>query len=146
MTLEREIATAAKWWADQLPAPKASLAVQAGAGPEDVIGNPVAQGLFSMLATKEAEAVTPERVEAFRVALADHLRSVASQAPYRRTLATDYGPDAELGDALDAAGLNGRSMTLLPLKTVMWVKEGSVRVSKGYRAPIEDLPLIGAAA
>jgi hypothetical protein len=70
MTLEREIATAAKWWADQLPAPKASLAVQAGAGPEDVIGNPVAQGLFSMLATKEAEAVTPERVEAFRVGAA----------------------------------------------------------------------------
>lgn len=150
--MTREIATAAQWWAEQLPKQKPNLADQAGAQPTDAMNHPVARGLFDVLADREAQSVTPEGIETFRVELAKGIAAMVEKADsywadsarsgFNVVVATDYGPDSVLGDALAAAGMNGRSMTLLPNKTVMWVKPGKVDVSAGYGAAIESVPLV----
>lgn len=53
-----------------------------------------------------------------------------------RTVATDYGPDFTLEIALAAARVEQGSL-ILPIKTVMWINPGQVKVACGYGAAAE---------
>lgn len=143
--MSREIRVAARWWADALAGSKQALGKQIGVGPDEPAGGPIAGGMFAMLGAREAVSVTDEAVAIFRVslerALRDRYAGFAGQSSYGRTIATDYHPDAPLSEALSCAGLNPHSMTLLPLKTVMWVDPGRVAVAAGYGAQAEELPV-----
>jgi hypothetical protein len=142
-----EARTAARWWADHL-------------GPDSTARNGDAMNEMFALAAKSTQAQPdPDQVEAFRAhleqgiiamlrkpfnawekAVADGPRWGASL----RTIGVDYGPDAILGDALEAAGIPARRGTLLlPLKTTMWVNPGQVKVGLGYNAPPVELELVG---
>jgi hypothetical protein len=140
-----EARTAARWWADQL-------------SPQSEARNGDATSEMFALAAKAAQAQpTLEQVEIFRAhleaAIVPYLHSHAwaeavADNPQRgsalRTIGVDYGPDAILGDALEAAGIPARKGTLLlPIKTVMWVNPGQVKVGLGYNAPPVELDLVG---
>lgn len=142
-----EARTAARWWANQL-------------GPDSPARNGDATNEMFALAAKTTQTPpTPEQVETFRAHLEQGIiamlrdpfkawdKAVAEGPQWGsglRTIGVDYGPDPILGDALEAAGIPARKGTLLlPLKTVMWVNPGQVKVGLGYNAAPIELELIG---
>ncbi|WP_328631955.1 hypothetical protein [Streptomyces sp. NBC_00356] len=86
---------------------------------------------------------TPEQIEAFRVALAEVIERQLSERPedwrpdnpswasYSRTIAGDYRPAQELETAAEEAGFKLK-MFDAPMKTVMWVNPGIVKVAIGH--------------
>lgn len=137
-TFEREAATAAQWWADQMFAPQASLAEQMGAEPDSAMRSPLA-AVMGVLAQADDRVDSPAQAEAFRDALAARIVKALEGYP-SLSFGVDYGPDAILAEAAQEAGIR-LGMTSLPWKTQMWVDAGKVRVSKGYGAAPVDVPL-----
>lgn len=139
-----EARTAARWWADQLTADG------------DVRTGDAMNEAFAMYARSKQTPPTPEQVEAFRGHLELNVIAMLRE-PFRawdkavaegpqwgsalRTIAVDYGPDPVLADALAAAGLPRRAGLLLPMKTVMWVNPGQVKVAAGHGQAEEELDL-----
>jgi hypothetical protein len=141
----REARTAACWWVDQLT------------GDESIRTGDAMNEAFAMYARSKQTPPKADQVEAFRAhleqgiiaMLRDPINSwekAVAEGPqwgsYFRTIAVDYGPDKVLGDALKAAGLPSGAELLLPLKTVMWVNPGVVKVSAGYGSGEEELDLV----
>ena len=54
----------------------------------------------------------------------------------RVTLSVDYGPCMMLAESADEAGID---YSMFPCKTTMWISDGKVSVSHGYRADVKDL-------
>jgi hypothetical protein len=137
MSMEIEVAAAAKWWADQLVKAQPSLATQMGAEQESPMRTPLAVTTSLLLqATSQVDDLAA--IERFRENLAIALLSSGHLNGYG--FGVDYGPDAILADAATAAGIKV-GMTTFPWKTVMWITPGSVRVSAGYAADVVDVPL-----
>jgi hypothetical protein len=139
-----EARTAARWWAEQLgPDSKAQI----GAADSEA---------FAWAAKSQQEKPTAEQIETFRAHLEQAIVPYLHQNAWEkavtedpqwgsalRAIDVDYGPHELLADALEAAGIPARKGTLLlPLKTVMWVNPGEVKVAAGHGAGIESLPLI----
>jgi len=53
-------------------------------------------------------------------------------------LNVDYSPCPALYNACEAAGIRINTNTF-PVKTVMWIHPGHVKIAVGYRSPIETL-------
>lgn len=141
----KEARTAARWWADHLTADQT---IRTGDAMNEA---------FAMFARSKQTPPTPEQAEAFRESLQHGILAMlrdpmnawtkaVDQGPQWgsafRTIAVDYKPDQLLRDALAAAGLPSGAQLLLPMKTVMWVNPGIVKVAAGHGQPEEELELI----
>ena len=134
---------AAAWWTTQL-----------GCTEQDN-GDAMGSAFASLVARRINRPLTPAQVTAYRVHLAetieDHLRqwetgiwdgawspAEPSRGSALRAILCDYGPDQVLTDAADRCGVKiGRLM--FPIKTVMWINPGCVKVRSGYDAGVEEV-------
>ena len=124
------IATAAAWWADFLRGPR-----NFDAGMSREPGN--RGGVFGeMLANAHQETVTSEQADAFEVAVDTAIRHEIGKHPDALErglwLQVDYHPCPLLEAALGKAGLDTRSMTLLPWKTNMMLYTNRAKTRCGY--------------
>ncbi len=122
--MNQEALVAAKWWADRIRDPDA--------GPAYSYQKPY------------YIKPTPEQVNAFEHRLADIIQTTMidtdrSGAPIDKTLSVDYNACAELNRAMSEAGMVDDGIEILPLKTVMILRPGSVTVSCGYGAHFEEI-------
>ena len=126
--MSAEIACAAKWWADCLRGTTAH-----NIGDDD--------GMASMMMTligARQPYVGNESVERFERAAIDWMTECAAkQSEPWITLSTDYGPDWELSEICQIAGINPGMQ--FPAKTMMSVRPGSVKVSRGYGAQRREI-------
>ncbi|WDO09932.1 BTG family protein [Streptomyces murinus] len=136
MTPRPEAVAAATWWAKQLSEP---VRHDLGRGATD------ASELTNTASALVRRQHSQDEIDAFREALADEIEEHVAECGWRpdepdfgsalRALAVDYGPDPVLADAAERAGFK-LTMFDLPLKTVMWVNPGVVKVAEGHGAPI----------
>lgn len=133
--MEDEIEAAVNWWADKL----------AGGHFQD--NGDAYQSVFATLARSETSAPTDDQLTAFRDRLRDEIgHAIRSHDSWRidepmwggctegRCVSTDYGPEPLLRRSADAAGINDMRF---PIKTVMWISPGQVKVACGYGKPAE---------
>lgn len=128
-----EAQTAARWWAEQ---------IRNGTKLDN--GEPM-HGVLGALLQSAQPTIDPELIDAYEAALAVSIERNHRNRDgewFRSGFGVDYHPDQILSAPLESVGIR-ESMTTLPWKTVMWISDGSVRVSHGYRADIVELPLIG---
>jgi hypothetical protein len=135
---ENEHKVAAQWWADRLAGP-----CKQDNGDRSMTGMLTA-GLMAMNQSS-LQYPSEEQLEKFKAALVAALDAKAENHaqrggdyPYRACLGVDYGPDADLAKAAEAAGIDG-SRHRFPIKTVMWINPGDVAVRYGYGA--DETPL-----
>ncbi len=140
--MDQEAVIAAKWWADQLRGVPRHDAGDARlnfalAGMALLNRNQPTDGQILKFEAFLGSAIQQELIQSdsWRRAIE---KDDSGWGSAFRTVATDYGPEPILRDALHEAGIKVNS-GLLPVKTVMWVSPGSVRVSAGYRAEIVEL-------
>ena len=113
---------AADWWADAVGAPTFDNGDRsAGSGLVAVMAHMVA-------AQSPVDTTSATR---FRDLLEQRIQTGLDRGGYGVTLGVDYGPDRDLGDAAQAAGV---SSSRFPWKTNMWVHTDHVTVSAGYGA------------
>jgi hypothetical protein len=136
--IKPEITAAARWWANQ---------IRQGI-PTHNNGDAFQSAMARIATSLVTDTPSREQIDTFESAL---IRGI-SEAPgfsgddwrpeqpmwggARRILATDYDPEPLLEEALKAARI---SDLLLPIKTIMWVDPGSVKVSRGYGAASETI-------
>lgn len=116
---------AAAWWAQQLGAPTYKM-VGSQEPREDQ-----ERALFAelvMLGEAAKNPMSSEQGDTFVAALAPKIAEVLGRAN-RMTLAVDYGPDRELAEAAEAAGI---ARSRFPWKTCMWIARDHVTASLGY--------------
>jgi hypothetical protein len=128
---------AACWWGDILRERAApSLLRDAGYGDAREPGT-VLRGVVGDLFIRKNRVDQPppseEQIVAFEQALAEDLvqrgmRCGSSDV----TLCVDYAPEGALAEAIRSAGIVRCD---LPFKTTMWIEEGEIAVSRGYRMP-----------
>lgn len=135
--MQKELAAAAKWWADQLRAP----AVQDN-------GDRFQTAFASFAATK-LPPLEPEMIRRFEnefiSCIQEHYqrinaawdRSNPTWGGYERVVGVDYDPHPVLYDAAERAGFSAHLR--FPCKTVMQIGPGYVQVACGYRAPYVTL-------
>lgn len=138
----REATVVARWWADFM-----RNDFSQNAGSEDESARAVTQSANQMAGL--LPPLPAEKIIAFEKALEAGVNKLIQKSVDKgtwkeenprwgsafRTIATDYGPEPILREALDAAGI--RSGMYLPIKTVSWVDPGLVTASAGYGAGIE---------
>lgn len=117
---------AAEWWAEQVGAPTFRN-VDANSGPDDQRLGTFAGFFGSLIADRHP--VSKEQGARFVEALAPRIQKIMDRG-YGMGLGVDYGPDPELADAADAAGIH---LSRFPWKTTMWAKPDHISVSAGYR-------------
>jgi len=130
--LEKEIAAATEWWAD-----KVCGICKFDNGDDSPMGGMTS--MLAMLGQVSAPTPTDDQRGKFIAALSEIILKAATRhtehgrdlVDFCSTLGVDYGPDPELSDAADAAGISGSQF---PCKTVMWVRSGDVAVRYGYGA------------
>jgi len=118
---------AANWWAAAIGAPTFRI-TDRNSGPEDQEIGMVAALTGHMFADKHP--ITGDQAAVFAEELAKTITEELGRVRYHVTLGVDYGPDQELSEAAEKAGING---SRFPWKTNMWVKADVVTVSAGYR-------------
>jgi hypothetical protein len=138
MTARLEAIAAAQWWANRLSA--GATAHDVGAAESNLFVNTVA----ALVARQRDQA----QIERFREALADLIEADVDDDGWRpdnplwgsamRTVEVGYGPDKILSDAAERAGFQLK-LSDLPMKTVMWINPGEVKVAEGYNAPISTV-------
>ncbi len=146
MTVTEVARAAATWWADLLArGVPPSLRRDAGwverGDPSSALRADFGDLMTGMLVARSAPLV-PAHVDAFRGHLTNILVELFGRftEPGSQTnLATDYGPDRALANALELAGVPGPLDIRLPYKTRMRVGEHLISVSCGYGAPLEVL-------
>lgn len=138
-----EAVAAADWWASKLGHATFCIGNRTP-GERDSTAFALAASAMS------GRGFTDEQVDAFRregaKAIEEHLRRwetghhAGSWRPEEpqwgsalRVIAIDYGSDPVLRDAARRAGFELKTLDL-PLKTVMWINPGIVRVAEGYGA------------
>ena len=120
MLSTEQIETAVNWWADAIKRPKFDNGDNSDAG-----------GMAMMLATLAHKAPSAEQIETFKKALADEMAS--NERIEKFGLNSDYGPDGNLAEAMQQAGINP-DISSVPWKTNMHFSDGEVTVSCGYGA------------
>jgi len=114
-----EIAVAAQWWADLLKEE-----------PLHENGDGYQTAWLTTIARQHAKRPTDEQIQKFKEALEAQLSEGDGK---QRFVNVDYHPCEELEAAALCAGIKDYDF-LLPCKTRMWIRPGSVLVSKGYGA------------
>lgn len=146
-----EATTAAKWWADRLRfgakmesgSPAVRMMKPAAAYETDIID------VLSTLAAAGAKKLSAEQIDEFETTLALIVtRRFCQSDGWKpdnpmwgsacRVLAVDYGACDELRAAYQFAG-GGRNDQVFPIKTIMWISPGSVKVRYGYGGQEEEL-------
>jgi hypothetical protein len=143
-----EAKTAARWWADKL---RFGCKHQVASPSRRSTDTDIIEALTT-LAGNKGKHLTPEQIDQFEGALAAIVTKVfietdswqrAKRDPHWgsavRTLSVDYGPCDELRAAYQFAGGPFRCTGVFPLKTMMWINPGSVRVRYGYHAAEVEL-------
>lgn len=145
-----EARAAARWWASRLRQPPTTET-----GDRDPLGRAYVSWATETL---NKTPLRDEQVELFEGWLAwvvqslhvEESRMIPTDKPswnpkepswgsYHRTLSVDYHPDHLLSFAARAAGFDPDAR--FPLKTVMWVNPGEVKVGEGYgRQPVVVYP------
>lgn len=138
MTPRPEAVAAAAWWAARLAI--GASAHDVGSAESNLFANTV-----SALVARQRDQAQTER---FRDALAELIEQDVDGDGWRpddplwgsamRTVEVGYGPDEILSDAAEQAGFELK-LSDLPMKTVMWVNPGEVKVAEGYNAPISTV-------
>jgi hypothetical protein len=123
---------AAAWWAAQLAAP-----------PQHDVGAPMSTAFANVATERGRRQRTPEQIDAFRTALADRIEQHLAHycwlpdepdfGSYVRAVVVDPVPDDVLADAAERAGFRLTSFDL-PMRTVMWIDPGTVKVAAGHGA------------
>lgn len=140
MTIRPEAQAAADWWAE---------ALASGTDDHDLGDRDASER--DLTATARAgsawlrQRFTAEQVEAFRREVAEGIEQHLAKSSWDpaaplvasalRALQCDYGPDAVLAEAAERVGVKLK-MFDLPMKTVMWINPGEVKVSAGYGADV----------
>lgn len=134
MSPRPEAIAAADWWAQKLANP-GQHDVGRGAEGSSALANTVA----AIVQRQRSQA----QIEAFREALAEEIEQHVEKygwrpdepdfGSYMRAIEVDYGPDPVLADAAEKAGFELKILDL-PMKTVMWINPGVVKVAEGYCA------------
>lgn len=119
---------AAAWWAQQLGAPVFRM-VDDQADAESNRTAFFAESMQSLLASRHP--VSSGQGEKFVAALAPKIEEMLGRANWV-SLSVDYGPDLELAEAAEVAGI---STSRFPWKTHMSITRDYVTASLGYRAP-----------
>ena len=139
----REAQAAARWWADHLTA---DGDVRTGDAMQEILTLGARAKSLATVTAEQVEAFTAHLEQAVLEMLHDEHSSwtkAVETEPHVgsafRSLTVDYHPDKILQGALDAAGIQRRAGGWLPLKTVMKVNPGRLRVKLGYRAEWEEL-------
>ncbi|MEV6296488.1 hypothetical protein AB0M41_40120 [Streptomyces sp. NPDC051896] len=132
MTPRPEAVAAATWWAEQLATP-----------PQHDAGAPPSTAFANAATDHSRQQRTPEQIDAFRTALADRIEQHLAHycwlpnepdfGSYVRALVVDPVPDDVLTDAAERAGFRLTSFDL-PMRTVMWIDPGIVKVAAGHGA------------
>ena len=138
---DEQIDAAVDWWANLLRDKEFSgLSAEERTNGENA-GYQMAEMLAGGVAQKEAADISDEQVKLFKVALG-HLiidRLAKSKNGFFH-LGVDYGPDMNLSQCLQFAGLPPHSSTILPWKTVMWMDDArGVEVGYGYGAEAKKI-------
>lgn len=135
-----EVNIAAQWWADILRA--GARHAPGGESPDE--------HLWAAMARRDIPPLTDDQIDRFQLQLALNMVSIwqstwSQERPTDeknrplRLLSVDYEPNDILSRSAFFAGFAKEQLDLFPEKTIMWVNPGSVRVSYGYGAPIEEL-------
>lgn len=136
-----EAAAAAEWWAEQLRNPPVH---SNGDADDDELDS---AWLIGLVGNHLREQQSEETIEAFRLHLGEEIerhlqRYGGSWDPAHpgtgsmlRCVDVEYSPHETLTAAAAAAGFRLGSFDL-PIKTVMWIDPGLVRVRSGARAEI----------
>ncbi|MGW0993508.1 hypothetical protein [Streptomyces sp. NPDC002520] len=132
MSPRPEAIAAADWWAAKLASPARH---DVGATESNALANTVS----ALVQRQRSQA----QIEAFREALAEEIEQHVEKyswrpdepdfGSYMRSIMVDYGPDPVLADAAEHAGFELKVLDL-PMKTVMWINPGIVKVAEGYSA------------
>ena len=116
--MKRETAIkAAKWWSDKLKSNSHSNG-------DDSFASVMAGIMADYLADKNC--VSEEQYGTFETCLIDRIIEYD-----RIVLSCDYGPDPELAEAAERAGIDRGKF---PWKTSMYINNDEISVSDGYRA------------
>ncbi|MHC3474674.1 hypothetical protein ACYF6T_39105 [Streptomyces sp. 7R007] len=134
MSPRPEATAAANWWADKLAGPARH---DVGSGAEE--SSAIANTMSALVQRQRSQA----QIDAFREALAEDIEQHLGTygwlpdhpefGSYMRAVMVDYGPDPVLAGAAEKAGFELRTLDL-PMKTVMWINPGIVKVSEGHSA------------
>lgn len=123
--MQKEIEVAVNWWAEIL--------MNKGSNHDN--GN-IFQSNFANRVASRHNPLTEEQIESFKIALTKRLEEM-SKFDSHIIIGVDYGPDLILRESTKEAGFEFGLR--FPIKTVMWIKQNSVEVSRGYRAQPEKL-------
>lgn len=127
-----QIDAAVEWWAARLRSCRHSgLSAEERRDPSNH-----AYQIAEMMMTVLKPRVTDEQIGAFKAALSERLTADTYEARYG-VLDVDYGPCRMLRESLEAAGIPANHT--LPIKTIMWIRDGAVRVRYGYGAKEQQL-------
>lgn len=138
--LPAEARVAAKWWADRL---RGDCKMESGSPMVRLLSPKHAEStdmidVLSMLA--RVKELSPEQIDVFENTLAEIVAGTYCKTwdvnrpkfgSACRTLSVDYGACNQLRAAYQFAG-GGIDVTVFPIKTVMWINPGSVKVRYGY--------------
>lgn len=113
---------AAEWWATAIQAPRFDNG-------DTGMGSLLAGALATMVAANQP-APSDHAQRGFVVSLAARVETMLRRGDYC-SLGVDYGPDANLANSAEDAGL---STARFPWKTNMWVTPDRITVSAGYGA------------
>jgi hypothetical protein len=140
--MDREIRTAAKWWANHLR------------GPVEMDNGDALQSSFASMFSSRNKPLTKEQIATFEIELAKEIKlyiedsfneAVAEGNPRWgsgiRVIAVDYHPMKLMKEAACRAGFD-LGMTRLPIKTCMWINPGEVSVACGYGSDQVTLDLL----
>lgn len=131
-----EVQAGAEWWGEILKRP----------APQD--NGDLFQSAFAQLVADAIGRPSPEQIERFVRWLAWGFQTsrIVSWDPRERhwggasrVISIDYAPDTLLVLAACRAGITGCIDPLFPIKTVMWINPGSVKVRCGYSGAVTTI-------
>ncbi|HEY6117374.1 MAG TPA: hypothetical protein VI172_15590 [Candidatus Dormibacteraeota bacterium] len=136
MSPRPEAVAAAEWWADKLANPTRH---DLGRGAEE--SSDLANTVSALVQRQRSQG----QIDLFRIALAEEIEQHVEKYSWRpdepdfgsamRAIMVDYGPDPVLADAAEHAGFKLKTLDL-PMKTVMWINPGVVKVAEGHSAQL----------
>lgn len=129
--MNEQIKIAVEWWAEQLKDPTFKTLSD-----QERRAEPLQPAAFSeVMAERSAKRhpVTAGQLETFKTALAG---SIEADDLRGWVLSVGYSPGRVLAEAATTAGIDN---SRFPIKTIMWLHNGGVRVSLGYGTSPEQL-------
>jgi hypothetical protein len=134
--LTKESAIAAKWWADRIRHGAKQQMLSPMERAQDTTG--AMTELMMVRGNMERKPTPSEHADRFEELLAKAIPDIRGGT---KILSVDYSPDLTLSKCYKEATNGASDYCVFPVKTVMWVRPGSVQVRYGYGA--ETTTLLG---